>query len=184
MARLGTGAAFLTLASGALAFAVMGEQARALRFLLGIVLLLAVTRLVVPGPYEAAFSVTVALSLWCDTGQWYRTVPHLDTAVHFLLSGTGCVIVFFALLRLGGPAVRAGAVSAPRWVLTLWVAWIGLATAAVWELYEWVVEELAPRSMRVGYDDTIADLAAGLAGCLLAGAVLAYATHGRLPRDE
>jgi hypothetical protein len=171
------GMALLSLALSALAFLFLQQWMPALRFALGLFLLSVVLLLSVPVAYQAVFAMTVAVSLWFDATDLYGTVVDLDTVVHFALNGSGSVIMFFALLRVGGPALREGAAETPPWVLVTWVSLLGLAVATLWELYEWVAEQVVPESMRVGYGDTIADLAAGLGGSVVGGLVLASARH-------
>ncbi|MFG2681353.1 hypothetical protein [Streptomyces sp. NPDC048392] len=173
--------AVLALASSAMAMGALGERADAVRFLSGIVLLVVVTRLRVPPPYEAAFSIVVVGAFWCDVGHWYHRVPQLDTAVHLLLTGTGSVVVFSALLTCTGPALGQAVASLPRWTPTVLVGMAGTSAAVLWEFYEWVAERISPGTMRVGYGDTVADLAVGVAGSLLAGALFARTAR---PRGE
>ncbi|MGW8062578.1 hypothetical protein ACVV2G_09950 [Streptomyces ziwulingensis] len=180
VARNVTWPAVLVLACSAVVVGALGEVFSALRFLSGVVLLVVVTRLRVPSPFEAAFSVVVTVAFWCDVGRWYHRVPELDTVVHFLLAGSGSVVAFFALLRGAGPELGQAAANAPRWTLTLLTGMAGTSAATVWELYEWVAEQVSPQTMRVGYGDTVADLAVGVAGSLLAGALFAGASRTAL----
>ncbi|MFJ8150019.1 hypothetical protein ACIQ6R_34010 [Streptomyces sp. NPDC096048] len=173
VARNVTWLAVLVLACSAVVVGVLGEEFSALRFLSGVVLLAVVRRLRVPAPFEAVFSVVVTVAFWCDVGRWYQRVPELDTVVHFLLTGAGSVVAFFALLRGAGPELRQAAANTPRWTLTLLVGMAGTSAATLWELYEWVVEQVSPKTMQVGYGDTVADLAVGVTGSLLAGALFA-----------
>ncbi len=168
------------LACSAVVVGARGEEFSALRFLSGVVLLAAVTRLRVPAPYEAVFSVVVTLAFWCDVGRWYHRVPELDTVVHFLLTGAGSVVALFALLRGAGRELRQAAAKMPRWTLTLLVGMAGTSAATLWELYEWVAEQVSPGTMQVGYGDTVADLAVGVAGSLLAGALFAGSSRTAL----
>ncbi|AQS65810.1 hypothetical protein [Streptomyces pactum] len=172
--------AVMVLACSAVVVGALGEGFAALRFLSGVVLLVVVTRLRVPPPFEAVFSVVVTVAFWCDVGSWYRRAPELDTVVHFLLTGTGSVVVFLALLRGAGPALGQAAANIPRWTLTVLVGMAGTSAATLWELYEWVAEQATPGTMRVGYGDTVADLAVGVAGSLLAGALFAGTSRAAL----
>ncbi|MEU3899190.1 hypothetical protein [Streptomyces sp. NPDC045251] len=176
MARKLTWLAVLVLAASAVAMAEMGAISAAARFCSGVVLLVFVARMRVPPVYEAAFSVSVTGAFWCDVGHWYHRVPHLDTVVHFLLTGTGSVVAFCVLLRFAGPTMSRATVSFPRWTPAVLVGMAGTSAAVLWELYEWVVEQIAPGSMRVGYGDTITDLAVGVTGSLLAGALFSAQT--------
>ncbi|UNX54812.1 hypothetical protein MF406_00445 [Georgenia sp. TF02-10] len=52
----------------------------------------------------------------------------------------------------------------------------------LWELGEWVGHTYGDPEIHVGYDDTVGDLAAGLLGSLLAGAIAACVARGRSAR--
>ncbi len=67
----------------------------------------------------------------------------------------------------GDRTIRFRRVSVPVLTTTL-----GLALAAVWEMYEWVANELSRHYLGVGYTDTVVDLALGGLGALLAGIAL------------
>ncbi|MBN0044590.1 hypothetical protein JS756_10805 [Streptomyces actuosus] len=101
-------------------------------------------------------------------------------SVHLLLTGTGSVVVFFGLLHAAGPGLRHAALEMPRWVLATVIGLCGTGAAVLWEMYEWVAEQAAPGSMRVGYGDTIADLAVGAAGSLAVGGLFAALSRGEM----
>ncbi|WP_157839091.1 hypothetical protein [Streptomyces flavidovirens] len=161
-------------------FLVQGQWSSGLRFLLGLVLLTAVAWTGTPKPYEAAFISVVLLGMWSDVGHWYAQVNQLDTAVHFAMAGCGSIVVLFGFLRMSGKEMRTASRYLPLWALVFLIAMLGLAAAALWEIYEWVVEQLAPESMRVSYSDTIADLVAGVAGSAVAGLLFSVASRHRL----
>lgn len=46
----------------------------------------------------------------------------------------------------------------------------GVTAAVVWEFYEWVIEQVNPTGMTVGYTDTVVHLFAGTVGSLAAAA--------------
>ncbi|HLS46027.1 MAG TPA: hypothetical protein VK045_11385 [Ornithinicoccus sp.] len=51
---------------------------------------------------------------------------------------------------------------------------IGTAIAVLWEYYEWIVEQVSPQGMIVGYTDTVGDPLAGLGGAVAAGLVVRW----------
>ena len=59
----------------------------------------------------------------------------------------------------------------------------GTTAAVVWEYYEWAVEELNPEGMIVGYTDTVIDIFAGMAGSLVAGALVVWWAQRSRPAD-
>ncbi|MGW7356256.1 hypothetical protein ACWGI0_06185 [Streptomyces sp. NPDC054802] len=170
----------VVLALSSATFLALGEWAAALRFFLGIVLLSVPPRAGVPKSYEAVFATVVGFALWCDAGHWYARVGHLDTAVHAALAGSGSIVLFFAFLKVAGSGLRNAVLDVPRWVLLTWISSLGLSAAAMWEIYEWMVEQVSPGSIRVSYSDTVADLAAGLIGTVGAGLIFLPASRRHL----
>jgi uncharacterized membrane protein YjdF len=113
----------------------------------------------------------VALPLLADAGGNAIGIyqrKHVDDAVHFangaLLAGT---VGSLAQARTR-TAWEAGAVAAT----------VGVAAAAVWEMFEWIALKLGARGMDLSYDDTMEDLLETSAGALLGG----LATLLRNPR--
>lgn len=132
----------------------------------------------VPTPFAAAFSVLLLFATWAGVAHWYRQVSLLDGVVHFFTPGSLAAVGYYVLVQaalLPDPRRPSGV---RAWAPVLWVALVGSSAAVVWEYYEWVVEQLAPVSVRVGYTDTVVDLFAGMLGSFAAGMlVLAWARH-------
>lgn len=146
--------------------------------LLGVV----VVRLVpLPGQLQALTVLTLVAAAWAALLEGYQRVPWLDVAAHTLVTGllavaTAVLLSGTALGNLsgGGPRVssRAGTVVA--------TAAVGTTLAVLWELGEWVGHAYVDPDIYVSYDDTVGDLAAGLLGSLLAGALIARRTRRRV----
>lgn len=128
-----------------------------------------------PEPYPKELDLLVALPLLVDAGGnavgLYQNA-HVDDAIHFangaLLSGV------------------VGAVAAPRmktgWEAAAFATAIGTATAAAWEIFEWIGLKLGARGMDLTYDDTMEDLIESSAGAMLGGLVTLLRHPARLRR--
>jgi hypothetical protein len=114
--------------------------------------------------YPRELDLLVALPILADAGGNAIGIyqrAHVDDAIHFangaLLSGV------------------VGAIASPRsrtaWEAGAFSASIGVAAAAVWEIFEWLAMKLGARGMDLSYDDTMADLIETSAGALLGGAI-------------
>lgn len=164
---------------------IVGEWEAAFRFAAVTVLMLVPRAADVPGPFAGAFAVFLLLATWASVGHWYREIPHFDTVVHVLTPGSLAAAAYFALVHwrlLPAVSDRAGSLRSGSPVF--WVTLVGVAAAVIWEFYEWVIEQLSPRGMEVGYTDTVIDLFAGLSGSIVAGLfVLAWGRRHRAPRD-
>jgi hypothetical protein len=151
-------------------------------FVLLFLFLLAPRLLRVAAPFDAAFAATLFTATWARQQHWYVNPPWVDEAVHSVTPGATAVVVYLMLAKLElMPDARTIIGATRRFSLALVVTFVGLALAAVWEVFEWVEDQYAPHSTHVGYDDTISDLALGGAGSLVAGLclVLWHHRHGR-----
>ncbi|MCJ8503751.1 hypothetical protein MRU69_02580 [Kocuria flava] len=163
--------------------AVLGLMQRwdgMLRFAAVTVVLLLTRRAKVPTGFVAAFSVLVLLAMWGSVQHWYARIPHFDTLVHVLTPGSLAAVSYFLLVdaRLL-PDARARDRALREWAPVLWVTLTGSVAAVLWEYYEWVVEQISPQGMLVGYTDTVVDLFAGMCGSWVAGLlVLRWAGRG------
>jgi hypothetical protein len=125
--------------------------------------------------YPRELDLLVALPILADAGGNAVGIyqrAHVDDAIHFangaLLSGV------------------VGALASPRsrtaWEAGAFAASIGVATAAAWEIFEWLAMKLGARGMDLDYDDTMADLIETSAGALLGGAITLLNHPTRLRR--
>jgi hypothetical protein len=126
-------------------------------------------------PYPRELDLLVALPILADAGGnaigMYQNA-HVDDAIHF---ANGALL-----------AGVVGAVAQPR-VKTAWeggvfAAAVGIATAAIWEMFEWVAHKFGARGMDLTYDDTMADLIETGAGAVLGGVVTLLRHPARLRR--
>ena len=125
--------------------------------------------------YPRELDLLVALPILADAGGNAVGIyqrAHVDDAIHFangaLLSGV------------------VGALASPRsrtaWEAGAFAASLGVATAAGWEIFEWLAMKLGARGMDLDYDDTMADLIETSAGALLGGAITLLNHPARLRR--
>ena len=115
----------------------------------------------------------VALPLLADAGGnaigMYQR-KHVDDAVHFANGALLAGIVGSLAQARTRTAWEAGAVAAA----------VGVAAAAIWEVFEWAAFKLGARGMDLSYDDTMADLIETSAGALLGAAVTLLRNPTRL----
>lgn len=158
-----------TLLSAIATFVFDGGEG-AFRFLGLFVLLIGVRVFKLAAPFDLAFCVTMLLAAWAGIQNWYVTVAWMDETVHFFTVGAVASAAYLALSRL---EVLPGIPDLPRQRSKLSVLLVvmltGFGIAAVWEFYEWIAQQFSPKTIHVGYNDTISDLALGGAGALAAG---------------
>jgi hypothetical protein len=126
-------------------------------------------------PYPRELDMLVALPLLADAGGNAIGIyqrRHVDDAVHF---ANGALL-----------AGIVGTLASPRsrtaWEAGAFAAAVGVATAALWEMFEWIALKLGARGMDLSYDDTMADLIETSAGALLGGAITLLRHPTRLRR--
>ena len=123
--------------------------------------------------FDLAFGATLLLATWAGVRDWYVTVVWMDEVVHFVTVAAVTVTCYLALAKwrvLPEPTVVADRDRVAT--VPLLVTMLGFTVAALWEFVEWVAEQVTPRAIHVGYDDTILDLALGGLGALVAGTFL------------
>lgn len=164
---------FLAIGALAVSGAVLAIDQRwgAAARLIGMgVILLWARRARVPVIFLGVCAVSVLVATWAAVWRWYPAVPHLDTVVHVLTVGSLAAVGYFLLADARMlPDVRDVDGSCRSWAPVLWVAMVGTTTAVLWEYYEWVLKQVNPQGVIVGYTDTVADLAVGMSGSVGAG---------------
>jgi hypothetical protein len=121
---------------------------------------------------DVAYCGALLFGAWAAQLDWYVRVGWLDVAVHAGATALIAVIGYVAARR-----ARLFPADLPRpgvWVVT---ACLGVSLAVLWEFGEWLGHTFLDERIQVGYDDTMGDLAAALAGSVLGALVLAV----RLP---
>lgn len=130
--------------------------------------------------FDIAFGIVVLTAAWSNVLDLYTTVAWWDLAVHFVCTGVFAAMLYLLLARLGVVPLPHAAGTRRRTPIVLVIA-LGLALSAVWEMVEWAGKTFITDTIFVGYEDTIADMAVGGLGAVVAGLVVA---HARLLRDE
>lgn len=126
-------------------------------------------------PYPRELDMLVALPILADAGGNAVGIyqrAHVDDAIHF---ANGALL-----------AGVVGSLASPRaktaWEAGAFATAVGTATAAGWEIFEWVAMKLGARGMDLSYDDTMEDLIETSAGALLGGAITLLRHPTRLRR--
>lgn len=154
---------------------LQGREEPALRFVVVAAAVVAARWGGVPSPFSAAFAVFLLVATWAWSRHWYRDIDEFDVVVHFFTPGSLAAVSYFLLVRLRVlPSVRELPPGLRTWSVVVWVTTVGVTAAVLWEFYEWVVEQVDPAGMTVGYDDTVLDLLAGLLGSLVAGGLVLW----------
>lgn len=127
-----------------------------------------VPRLVgVSSALDTLYCGVLLVAAWAAVLDWYAAVSWLDVVVHAVATGLIAVVAVAALVRwvaLADPGTRL-----ERVVVTVG---LGGTLAVLWELGEWAGHTFLDPGIQVGYRDTIGDLAAGLAGTVVAALAL------------
>ncbi|RWZ52994.1 hypothetical protein ELQ90_03420 [Labedella phragmitis] len=121
---------------------------------------------------DLVYGIVLLVAAWSNVFDLYTSISWWDLAVHLACTGVVAAMLFLLLTRveiITAPASGPAAAAVPI-VLT---ALIGLAASAVWEMIEWLGKAFVSDDIFVAYDDTIADMAIGGLGALLAGVALA-----------
>lgn len=168
-------AAVVAAVISAVVMITMGRWEPAIRFGIVAVIMLVARFGDVPPSFAGAFAALLLLATWASVEHWYRQINNFDLLVHFLTPGSLAAVAYFVLAHAHlMPAVGRSAGQLMTGAPVLWVAVVGVTAAVLWEFYEWVMEQVAPAGMRVGYTDTIGDLLAGLAGSIVAGCLVTW----------
>lgn len=128
-----------------------------------------------PGLASATL-VVLLVAAWASVADLYVQLWWLDIVIHTAATGVLAAAATQALRhhrllvtpRRHGVLLVIGCATA-----------VGLSLGVVWEIAEWVGFHYVDDGVGVGYDDTIGDLAAGGAGSVVAGALLAWSWRRR-----
>ncbi len=125
-----------------------------------------------PAVLDVAYCAMLLFGAWAAQLDWYRRVGWLDVVVHACATGLVAAIGYVAARRL-----RLFSTDQPRGGVWLVTVCLGMTLAVLWEFGEWLGHAFLDEHIQVGYDDTMGDLVAGLAGSVVAALLLA----SRLP---
>ncbi|MEE1942403.1 hypothetical protein V1L54_23875 [Streptomyces sp. TRM 70361] len=148
-----------------------------IRFLL-LFLGLLVPRLAgVRSPVDLLVGIVLSVAAWSSPAHWYELAVWYDTALHAVVPGIVALTLHLLLIRWRLlPPLMANDLRI--FSIPLLTTLLGCTVALVWELYEWFGKDVLGLEIAAHYDDTVADMAAGLVSSLVAGVLLAvWARH-------
>ncbi|HOI13681.1 MAG TPA: hypothetical protein PLG75_07470 [Methanoculleus sp.] len=125
-------------------------------------------------PWEVNLLVTVSLYLHLmgHVGEYYILfAPYYDKLTHLISSITVAAIVFFLAIL----AEYQGDVRLTRQAIVMFILVSTLAAGAVWEIYEFVVDQIFDMGLQHGNADTMMDLIMDLIGAAIVAAFAAIA---------
>ncbi len=161
-------------ASVPLAWAVAGGPAAAAMLLaLGGAMALRFARM--PLVTDLLGQLVLLAGAWFAALGTFEVVPGLDTLSHFASGAVLALLSRELLLQLRLLSNAPGRRAATARVLHTSTA--VLLLGFVWELGEWAGHALITRDIRVGYEDTMLDLAADLVGAVVAAAAVELAAR-------
>jgi hypothetical protein len=118
--------------------------------------------------FDIAYGLTVLVAAWSNVLDLYRTIAFWDLFVHFVCTGVIAAMMYLGLAAFRIVPGQQDPAFLARTPIVLVTA-IGLAVSAVWEMIEWAGYAFITEDIYVAYQDTIADMAFGGTGALLAG---------------
>lgn len=158
---------------GAIATVVLGDTAHTAELAGGFLLVLAPRVLNVQRPFDLVFQLGVNLAVWGNVLALFDHIYGYDKIVHFLLPCGTAMLLYIALCHLRiVPELSAGAGLHDRVAMVLVTLAFGLTVGGVFEMWEWLSNEVLGTAMYVSYGDAIGDLIDDGLGALLAGVVL------------
>jgi hypothetical protein len=170
----------LSLLGGAVAFAAVGDLGAAslLAFLGGITLLARLVNL--PRVYDLSLTAAMALQGFGEAFGVYDEVVRFDDLVHFTLPMLTAPVIYIALARVEVVPDPREETHLPHYVgIAVVTAALGIATGALWEIYEWRSDAWFGTQLSEGNDDTNGDLVRDSLGSLVgAGLLVAWARFG------
>ena len=163
----------LCFLAGAVWFAVAGDAKGAFNLALAVVVVLAARLANLPRIYDLAVIVSLALTQGGEALGLYDTWDWYDRVVHFIVPMLTSQVIYLCLARLEVlPDPRQETLSrhdAGMFVVTFA---LGLATGALWEIFEWASDGIFGSDLSQGNVDTVGDLIADASGSFAGGALM------------
>ncbi|MEJ1154844.1 hypothetical protein [Microbacterium marmarense] len=125
--------------------------------------------------FDITCSVTLLVAAWSNVFDLYTSVAWWDLAVHLVCTGVAAALLYVLLARIHILPSQRSERFVPAGAVVVVTAF-GLALSAVWEMVEWIGFTFISDDIFVAYGDTIADMAVGGVGALLAGFAVAHLT--------
>ncbi|HET6548967.1 MAG TPA: hypothetical protein VFG79_10945 [Solirubrobacter sp.] len=180
----------LAFGVGAVVSAALGDLEDTARLGLTFLAVLGARGLSLPRLFDLAFVIGMALQAFGNSFSLFTSFRYYDVVVHFVLPLACAPCLYILLARwevvpdLGDETERHHYLG----VLLITFA-LGFSLGALYEIYEWAADHWLGGQLRVGYDDTIADLVddalASIAGgfFLVLWAERGWGTTRRMPGE-
>ena len=168
------------LPAAALGFLLAGDSSGAILLAGAGALAWLVRPLQLPRAYDAAFIIALTLQAAGEAFGAYDAIPWFDNVAHFSLPFFLAPTLYIALARADVVPDPKDETTARHYVGIFVVSFaLGVALGGVWEIWEWVSDHSFGSSLRLGLDDTVADLVADTAGSLCGALLLVcWARYG------
>ncbi|MDK2890130.1 MAG: hypothetical protein PWR21_762 [Methanoculleus sp.] len=129
-------------------------------------------RLCLPWEVNLLVAVSLYLHVMGHVGEYYVLLaPYYDKLTHLISSITVAVIAFFLAIL----AEHQGDVRLTRQAIVVFILVSTLAAGAVWEIYEFVVDQAFDMGLQHGNTDTMMDLIVDLVGGVIVAVIAATA---------
>lgn len=166
---------------GAVVLAVMGDVTTALRLALSFALVVVARFLDLPRPFDLGLVLAMAISVWGGPLGLFQEIGWYDEFLHAFFSFFSAPLFYILGVRLNVlPDFDQDLPQRHRYVGILIMSFsLGFSFGALFEIWEWVANNWFGANNRIGYGDTIADLAEdGLASFAGGATLLVWAEHG------
>lgn len=122
-----------------------------------------------PGPFDAAFALTMFVSTLTGAMGWYEHMMWWDKVAHFVTTGAAAAMLclLFSAWGLVDRLFEPARVLYRTRILVQ-TATLGLSVAAIWEMMEWIYKDINTNDPPATYLDTMVDLMAGTLGSIAA----------------
>lgn len=129
-------------------------------------------RLCLPWEINLLVAVSFYLHVMGHVGDYYVTLaPYYDKLTHFVSSVTVALIAFFLAVL----AEHQGDIRLTRPAIIVFILVSTLAAGTIWEIYEFVADQVFGTNLQHGNIDTMSDLIVDLIGAVIVAIVAAIA---------
>jgi len=134
-------------------------------------------RLCLPWEINLLVAVSLYIHVLGHVGGYYVSLaPYYDKLAHLISSATVALIAFF----IAALAEHRGEVRLTVTIAVIFIVSTTLAAGALWEIYEFVADEVFATNLQHGNTDTMVDLIIDLVGAVIVAGFVAIA----LSREE
>jgi len=160
-----------------------GQHQTAMEVAVALALMTVPRLLSLPRAFDLAFALGMTLDAWGNVVGLFGHYGWFDTLVHFTLTMVAAPTAYLALARLEIlPSPELAAWRRRYLGMAVITFLIGAGFEAVYEIYEFAVDQLTGSQLQTGNADTMVDLLASSAGALVGGQLLlAWASSAVAP---